>query len=194
MTPVPRILAAAVTVLVTAATLHATSVVPPTFTALVERAQVVFVGETVAVESRWITTSAGPAIVTRVTYRVERTIKGSLGAQTTLEFLGGTVGEARFEVSGVPKFRVGDKDVIFADERGRPVSPIVGVMHGRFRVLHDPASGRESMARFNFQPFASISELDPSATPARVASSRAMTLGGFADEITKAARRLPAQR
>ena len=194
MTPVPRLLAAAVTVLVTAATLHATSVVPPTFTALVERAQVVFVGETVAVESRWITTSAGPAIVTRVTYRVVRTIKGSLGAQTTLEFLGGTVGEARFEVSGMPKFRVGDKDVIFADERGRPVSPIVGVMHGRFRVLHDPSSGRESVARHNFQPLASVAELGAVAAPAQPSSARALSLRAFEDEIARALRRQPARR
>jgi len=172
----------------------ATTVIQPTFNELVERAQVVFIGETIAVESYWASTPQGPAIFTRVTFRVERVLKGSLGAQTTLEFLGGSIGDTRLEVSGMPKFRVNDRDVIFADERGRPMSPIVGFMHGRFRVLHDPASGRESMARFNFQPFASISELDPSATPARVASSRALTLGAFSDEITRAARRLPAQR
>jgi hypothetical protein len=172
----------------------ATSVIQPTFSDLVERAQVVFVGETVAVESRWVSTSSGPVIVTLVTYKVERTLKGELGAQTTLEFLGGSVGDARLDVSGIPKFRVGDKDVIFADERGRPISPVVGFMHGRFRVLHDPASGRESMARFNFQPFASITELDPAARPAAVPSSRALTLGAFADEITRAVRRTPAQK
>jgi len=172
----------------------ATSVIQPTFAELVERAQVVFVGETVAVESRWVSTASGPVIVTLVTYRVERTLKGALGVQTTLEFLGGSVGDARLDVSGIPKFRVGDKDVIFADERGRPISPVVGFMHGRFRVLHNPASGRESMARFNFQPFASIGELDPAAKPAAVPSSRALTLGAFADEITQAVRRLPEQK
>ena len=194
MTSMLRVVAALAIVVMMAATPGATTVIPPTFADLVARAQVVFVGETVAVESRWITTSAGPAIVTRVTYRVVRTIKGSLGAQTTLEFLGGTVGEARFEVSGVPKFRVGDKDVIFADERGRPVSPIVGVMHGRFRVLHDPASGRESVARHNFQPLASVTELGAVAAPAQLSSARALSLRAFEDEIARAVRRQPARR
>jgi hypothetical protein len=152
------------------------------------------VGETVAVESRWMSTAQGPAIFTRVTFKVERTLKGELGIQTTLEFLGGTVGEDRMEVSGMPKFRVGDRDVIFADERGRPISPVIGFAYGRFRVLQDPASRRESMARYNYQPFASVGDLDPSSTAAPVPSARAMTLGAFADEITKAVRRLPEQK
>ena len=172
----------------------ATTVIPPTFTEMVARAQVVFVGETVGVESRWVSTSSGPAIVTRVTYKVERTLKGELGVQTTLEFLGGTVGEYRMEVGGMPKFRVGDRDVLFVDERGRPASPVVGFMHGRFRVLEDPASGRQSVARYNFQPLAGVGELGAATAPARVSSANALSLGAFEDEITRAVRRLPAQK
>ncbi|MCX6552019.1 MAG: hypothetical protein NTY02_13645 [Acidobacteria bacterium] len=175
------------------ATPGATTVIPPTFSEMVAQAQIVFVGETVDVQSRWIATRSGPAIVTTVTFKVERTLKGELGVATSLEFLGGTVGEDRLEVSGMPRFRVGDRDVLFVDERGRPMSPVVGFMHGRFRVLHDPATSRESIARYNYEPLAGVSDIGAAVAPPRVASARALTLRAFEDEITQAVRRLPAR-
>ena len=182
-------LAAALAVAVTAGAPRAASVIAPTFDAMVTRAQAVFVGETVGVQSRWVSTSSGRAIVTVVTFKVVRTLKGGLGAQTQLEFLGGTVGEDRMEIPGMPQFRVGDEDVLFVDERGQPVSPVVGFMHGRFRVLQDPATGRRSVARHNFEPLASVRDIG-AATPApRVASARALSLAAFEDEIARALRR-----
>jgi len=164
---------------------HATSIVPPTFTELVSRAQTVFVGETIDVESRWVANGSDRAIVTRVTFRVERTLKGELGGQTVLEFLGGTVGEDRMVVTGMPKFRVGDEDVLFVDDSGRPMSPIVGFMHGRFRVLEDPESGRRSVARFNFEPLASVGDIGATAAVARVTSAKALTLSAFEQAVER---------
>jgi hypothetical protein len=46
------------------ASLRATVVVPPTFAQLVDGAREIFVGEVVSRQSRWVTTSDGPAIVT----------------------------------------------------------------------------------------------------------------------------------
>jgi hypothetical protein len=182
-------LAAAIAVAALAGAPQAASVIAPTFDALVMRAQTVFVGETVDVRSQWVATPSGRAIVTLVTFNVVRTLKGELGAQTRLEFLGGTVGEYRMEIPGMPKFRVGDEDVLFVDERGQPVSPLVGFMHGRFRVLEDPGTGRRSVARHNFEPLARVSDIG-AATPApRVASARALSLAAFEDEIGRALRR-----
>ena len=191
---VPRIIIAAVVMTGAAAAMHATTVVPPTFDELVARSQTVFVGQTLDVRSQWVSTSTGRAIVTLVTFKVLRTLKGELGGQTVLEFLGGTVGEYRMEVAGMPKFRVGDEDVLFVDDRGQPVSPVVGFMHGRFRILEDPASGRRSVARYNLEPLASVSDLGAPSVPARVSSARALTLGAFEDEISRAVRGLPAVR
>jgi hypothetical protein len=156
---------------------------------MVARAQSVFVGRTIDVRSRWVSTPSGRAIVTVVTFDVVRTLKGELGARTQLELLGGTVGEYRMEIPGVPKFRVGDEDVLFVDERGQPVSPVVGFMHGRFRVLEDAGTGRRSVARYNFEPLADVKDVG-AATPApRVPSARALSLAAFEDEITRAVRR-----
>ena len=186
---VRRALAAAIVVAVLAGAPEAASVVAPTFDVMVARAQTVFVGQTLDVRSQWVSTSSGPAIVTRVTFNVIRTLKGELGGQTQLEFLGGTVGEYRMEVPGIPRFRVGDEDVLFVDERGQPVSPVVGFMHGRFRVLEEPGTGRRSVARHDFEPLARVADIGAAAPLARVSSARALTLAAFEDEIVRAVRR-----
>jgi len=184
-----RALAAAIVVAVLAGSPRAASIIAPTFDAMVARAQAVFVGETVDVRSHWVSTSSGRAIVTIVTFKVVRTLKGELGAQTQLEFLGGTVGEYRMDIPGIPRFRVGDEDVLFVDERGQPVSPVIGFMHGRFRVLEEPGTGRRSVARYNFEPLASVSDIGAAAAAPRVASARALSLAAFEDEIARALRR-----
>ena len=188
-TGVRRALAAGIVVAVLAGAPQAASVVAPTFEAMLARAQTVFVGETLDVRSRWVSTSSGRAIVTVVTFKVLHTLKGELGGQTQLEFLGGTVGEYRMEVPGIPRFRVGDEDVLFVDERGQPVSPVVGFMHGRFRVLEDPGTGRRSVARHDFEPLARVADIGAATSPARVSSARALTLERFEDEIVRAVRR-----
>jgi hypothetical protein len=184
-------LAAAIVIAVMARSPQAASVVAPTFDAMVARARSVFVGQTLDVQSRWVSTPSGPAIVTVVTFKVVRTLKGELGGQTQLEFLGGTVGEYRLEVPGIPRFRVGDEDVLFVDERGQPVSPVVGFMHGRFRVLEEPGTGRRSVARYNFEPLASVADIGAAAPGPRVRSARALSLADFEGEIARALRRQP---
>jgi hypothetical protein len=188
-TGILRAAAAALLLVALAAVPRAASVVAPTFDGLVARARTVFVAETVDVSSRWVSTGSGRAIVTVVTFKVLRTLKGELGAQTQLEFLGGTVGEYRMEVPGIPRFRVGDEDVLFVDERGQPVSPVVGFMHGRFRVLEDPGTRRRSVARHNFEPLASVRDIGAAAPAPRVSAARAMTLSAFEDEIAREVRR-----
>ncbi len=191
-TGIARALSAALAIAALSAAPRAASVVAPNFEALVTRARTVFVGETIDVSSRWVSTGSGRSIVTVVTFKVLRTLKGELGAQTQLEFLGGTVGEYRLEVPGMPRFRVGDEDVLFVDDRGSPASPVVGFMHGRFRVLEEPGTGRRSVARFDFSPFASVADIGTASSAARAASSRPLSLPAFETEIVRAVRRQPA--
>ena len=188
----PRAAAAVALLVALAAAPRAASVVAPTFDGLVTRARTVFVAETVDVSSRWVSTGSGRAIVTVVTFKVRRTLKGELGAQTQLEFLGGTVGEYRLEVPGIPRFRVGDEDVLFVDDRGQPVSPVVGFMHGRFRVLEEPGTGRRSVARHDFSRLSSVAEIGaaaPSAAPAWQSPAPSLALADFEREIERAVRR-----
>ena len=169
-------------------TASSTSVVAPTFDELVARAESVFVGRVVAERSIWVDSRAGRAIVTDVTFAIERTIKGPLYAERSLEFLGGTVGDDTLRVSGMPAFHVGDRDVLFVNDSGRPVSPLVGFMYGRFRILRDARSGREVVRSHDGRPLASVDEVGNRNAPATSAPARTLDLDEFLDAVAARAR------
>ena len=122
--------------LVFAGVAGSTTVIPPTFDSLVSKAGTIFVGEVVDQRAYWVTTPDGRAIRTLVVFKVEDVWKGSVGAVTQLDFLGGTIGDTTMEVIGMPAFRVGQRSVLFVAAE-RAASPLVGFMHGRMRVERD---------------------------------------------------------
>jgi hypothetical protein len=122
--------------LVFAGVARSTTVIPPTFDALVSSASTIFVGEVIDQRAHWVSTRQGRAIRTAVTFRVEDVWKGSAGVVTQLEFLGGSIGGTTMEVVGMPTFAVGQRNVLFV-AADRAVSPLVGFMHGRMRVERD---------------------------------------------------------
>ena len=124
-------------------TAHATTVIPPSFDELVGQAQVIFEGTVTDTKSQWAGEGASRRIVTYVTFKVDEAIKGDAGASYTLRMLGGTVDGQTMEVTDSPKFKVGDRDIVFVENNGSQFIPLVGIMHGRFRVQKDKATGRE---------------------------------------------------
>jgi hypothetical protein len=124
--------------LLTAGAAHSTTVIPPTFDALVSSANTVFVGEVMSVRARWQTTRQGRVIFTDVTFRVEDVWKGAAGVVTQLEFLGGSLDGKTMEVMGMPTFTPGQRAVLFVSGE-RAISPLVGFWHGRMRVERDPS-------------------------------------------------------
>ena len=117
---------------------RSTTVIPPTFESLVSSANTIFVGEVMNVRAEWIATRQGRAIKTYVTFKVEDVWKGSAGAVTQLEFLGGTIGDMTMEVVGMPIFHDGQRSVLFVHGNVATASPLVGFWHGRMRVEKDP--------------------------------------------------------
>ena len=120
-----------------AAAASATTVIPPSFDELVTRAQIIFQGTVTDVRSAWTGEGAQRCIVTFVTFKVEDAIKGNPGKEMTLRMLGGTVGTETMQVSDAPRFTAGDRDVLFVENNGRQFIPLVGIMHGRYRVYKD---------------------------------------------------------
>jgi hypothetical protein len=120
-------------------TAGATLVTPPTFDELVDRADLVFEGTVVDVRSAWRETRDGRQIMTDVTYRVRRGLKGAPSMQVVLELFGGTVGRDTMRIAGMAEFAPGDHDILFVREGRRDGLPLVGLMHGRFRVMRTPA-------------------------------------------------------
>jgi hypothetical protein len=70
----------------------------------------------------------------------------------TLQFLGGTMGEISLSVSEMPKFKEGERTVLFVEGNGTAACPVVGFFHGRFSLKRD-SSGRETVLKHDGEPF-----------------------------------------
>ncbi len=110
---------------------------PLTFEELVTGAETIFLGRFADGRSFWEETPSGRLIVTRVVFAVERVYKGSPMIQTSLDLLGGTIGDITMRVEDVPTFHRGDRDVLFVRPTTRAINSIVGGESGRFRVVRD---------------------------------------------------------
>lgn len=145
-------------VFVLTSTARATTVIPPTFDAMVSGASTIFVGEVVGIRAAWIPTPRGRAIKTFVTFKVEDTWKGALGALTQLEFLGGEIDDMRMVVAEMPTFSIGQRAVLFVSSEVRTASPLVGFFYGRLRVDRD-AAGVDHIRANDGRSIANIGEV-----------------------------------
>jgi len=137
---------------------NATTVIPPTFDELVSRADVIFDGEVTGLQSQWIGEGSEHRIVTYVTFKVNQALKGEPGMTYSMRMLGGTVDGRTMEVSDAPKFKVGDRDILFVEHNGSQFIPLVGIQHGRFRVVKD-AAGREILTTNHGHPLTDVNLL-----------------------------------
>jgi hypothetical protein len=163
---------------------NSTTVIAPTFTELVSKANLIFVGQVASVRAIWEPTPQGRAIITIVTFRVEDVWKGSVGAMTQLEFLGGTLDGMTLDVVGMPNFTAGQRDVLFVGDTVKTMSPLVGFMHGRFRVERDLASGVDRVRTHDGRSLPDVGEIGAnrppsflSMTPMRLAAFEAAVAG-----------------
>jgi hypothetical protein len=136
-----------------------TTVVPPTFEELVSQAEVIFQGAVTDVRSEWAGAGTQRHIVTYVTFRVEDSFKGNLGATYSIRLLGGTVDGETMEVTDTPKFNVGDRDILFVENNGSQFVPLVGISHGRFRLQRDQITGRDVVMINDRAPLSDVSQL-----------------------------------
>lgn len=140
------------------ASAHATTVIAPTFDQLVKDAEFIFQGTVTDTRSEWMGEGAQRHIVSYVTFRVEDAIKGAAGKSYTIRMLGGTIGNETQEVADAPRFKVGDRDILFVEKNNSQFIPLVGIMHGRFRLQTD-AGGREIVAKDNGASLANVAKL-----------------------------------
>lgn len=139
--------------------LSATSVVPPTFEELVNESEYVVrtVVKSISYEQR--ESNGQNLIYTLVEFEVREVVAGTPPRPLVLRMLGGQVGDEVLEVSGAPKFVAGQEDILFVRGNGRQFTPLTAMMHGRYPVLKEAATGRAYMARSNHAPLQSVSEV-----------------------------------
>jgi hypothetical protein len=126
---------------------RATSVVPPSFPELVSEAQVIVRARVESVRCAWVETPQGRAIKTFVTLAVQKRLKGEAPAEIVLQLLGGEIDGQGMRVEGMPRFAVGRTEILFIADNGVQFCPLVGMMHGRYHVQTEPATGRDYVAR-----------------------------------------------
>jgi len=139
--------------------MHATTVIPPTFDQLVQQAEVIFQGTVTNVRSVWEGEGAQRHIDTYVTFQVQESVKGNAGASYTIRMLGGTVGDETMEVTDTPKFNVGDRDILFVEHNNEQFVPLVGIKHGRFHVQRDEQTGRDVVLNDEGEPVRDLATL-----------------------------------
>ena len=154
---------------------RATTVIPPTFDELVTKAETIFEGTVTGMRSEWAGQGSERHIVTYVTFKIEDAIKGTPGADYTIRMMGGTVDGQTMEVTDAPRFKVGDRDILFVENNGSQFIPLVGIMHGRFHVQADANGANEKIAKDNGASVANLAKLgqDENAAVSGTALSKA---------------------
>ena len=175
---------------------RATTVIPPTFDELVASSELVFRGRVTAVGSFLKERSGRSQIATRVTFAVERTLRGEAGATLTLEFLGGAIGDKELVLAGWPTFAVGDRGVFFVENRHGTLCPLVRLRHGRYRIIAGAKATAERVVRDDFTPlpataFVAMPLAGTTATPGGAPASGSMTLGQFESQVLARSADLP---
>jgi hypothetical protein len=158
-------------------TARTTTVIPPTFDQLVGDAEVIFEGTVTGLRSEWVGQGSQRHIISSITFRIEDPIKGGSGAEYTIRMFGGTVDGHTMEVADAPRFKIGDRDILFVEHNGTQFIPLVGIMHGRFHVQPDDTGAQERIAKDSGVPVVDLSKLG-SDEPA-AASGRALTKTEF---------------
>ena len=159
--PLFRWLAAATVFEVLLTGAFATTVVPPDFNQLVNESDYIIRGvvKSVTSEYRATTTGKGRKIITKVEVQVLEVVAGTPSPTVVLEMLGGRVGNDRMTLEGAPQFNVGDEDILFVSGNGQTIYPLVGMMHGRYPVMQEAATGRRYVARSNKVPLQDPAEV-----------------------------------
>lgn len=136
----------------------ATTVVPPEFEELVNGSDYVVRAIVKSVRSEF-SRPGSKTIVTYVELDVKEVITGNPPSPLVLRMLGGQVGDKRMVVSGAPEFVVGDEDILFISGNGKNFTPLTALMHGRYPIARDEATGRGYMMRNNRAPLKSTKEV-----------------------------------
>lgn len=112
---------------------HATSIRQLQLDEVISASMLIFAGEVIHSKSEWNETRS--RIKTRVTFRVDQTIKGAVNdGQVELVFAGGSVGDVEQRIEAMIYPGVGESGVYFvADPSHTFVHPLVGWSQGHYK-------------------------------------------------------------
>jgi hypothetical protein len=185
---------AAIIVLITLASAHPAAQAPMTLDEMILAAPAIVVATVESRRAEYEYYGSSRLIITKVTLRIEDTLKGSAPRTLVVEVLGGTLDDQTLHVSHVPEFQVGDRDVLFLSLAPHSVSPLVGSDQGRFRILTDNESGTPRVLTMGYEPVASLAQIGAGQTRVARRMSEGMSLPQFVTAVRDRARTLAGQR
>lgn len=143
-------------------TAQGTTVRDPSFAEMVEEADAIIQGEVIAI-SVYAEDYRGRAVIrTKVSMRIETSMGETVeGEQLELRFLGGEMDGRALHVDGMPKFREGERVVLFVKGNNRTVCPLVGWSNGRFKIFRDEDSGVDYVVRNNGETVRAFAGIAP---------------------------------
>ena len=105
---------------------------------MTQMADSIVLGDVVNLVSQWEDTGAGKGIFTYVTIDASQYVKGSGYRTVMFKIPGGQVGDITQVVTDVPSFTLGEKTIVFLQQKDFPV---VGWHQGKFTVVGDKIVG-----------------------------------------------------
>ncbi len=122
-------------ILLLAATVMATTIIPMSVEELARHAEEVVEGQALESWSEW--NAEHTLIHTYTRFQVARSLKGASPAVLIVKQLGGTAGGYAQKVSGVRRFQVGEESLLFLrrSAAGDGTRVVVGLMQGNFRIV-----------------------------------------------------------
>ena len=165
---------------------NSTTVTRMSFSAVIDAAKTIAVGTVSAVEPVWDDDRQVP--FTEVSFEIEETVKGEVGAVLVLRFLGGPAPNGlTLEVSDMPTFAVAQRVVLFADEGTGRACPLIGWWQGLYRVNRN-GRGVDTVTSHAGRPVVEITGVSGD-REARLlaggASDTAITVGDFVASIRR---------
>ncbi len=178
----------AVTLLAAAPPARSMTVVATDFDRLIDRAESIYRARIVSVTAGWSGEGVNRHIATFITLNVEESYRGGMAGRQTLELFGGHIGERYQRIAGMPEFRPGDTEILFVRGNRRDLCPLVGLHHGRLRVVKNAADGREQIFLHDGTPLTGVTQIGSSGESARPAAtaSGALTSQALGDLIRSA--------
>jgi hypothetical protein len=175
---------------------RATTVIAPSFERMVDSSDYIVRATVKSVTSEWRDNPDKPGqryIGSRVELEVLEVIKGAPPSPLVLDLVGGKVGDKELTIEGMPKFVVGEENVLFVKGNGRQIVPLVGMMHGKFTVRRDKRTGRDEVLRHTGDPLyseqlAAVNGAATAATTARGAKASPLTTTEFTSRIRNSAK------
>lgn len=170
----------------------AMSVVAPSFSEMVAKAETVARVEVTTQKSQWDISASGQKVIhTYVQLRVIKQLKGEPQTTLSLRFLGGQVGTSVMSIPDMPTFVTGERYIVFVADNGRAFCPLVGIMHGTYRLATD-ASGTDHVLRSNGRGLPSVEAVKASDEGAASPDETAMKRDDFEQAIAEEVRRASA--